>query len=202
MKVIVMAGGKGTRLKIEIEKPLLKLFGKSLIDHMLTTLNSSKKIEKIYISVSPHTLRTKAYLVAKYGGRDDIAIVDTEGKNYHADMQEVIKKEELFEPVLVISSDIPLIKKEFIEKLVDIYLGVEENALAVFMPADSLSASIGSLLEIKGKKVIPCGVNIVDGRMMDSEIPQFDYITENVDHLININTIDDLKKAEKIVKAL
>ena len=38
---IVMAGGRGTRLKVDVEKPLFKLHGKPLIKYVLDNISSS-----------------------------------------------------------------------------------------------------------------------------------------------------------------
>lgn len=52
---IVMAGGRGTRLKVDVEKPLFKLHGKPLIKYVLDNISSSKLVEDVVIAVSPHT---------------------------------------------------------------------------------------------------------------------------------------------------
>ena len=41
---IVMAGGRGTRLKVNVEKPLFKLHGKPLIKYVLDNISSSKLV--------------------------------------------------------------------------------------------------------------------------------------------------------------
>ena len=64
---IVMAGGKGERLKADCEKPLFPLNDKFLIDYVLNNLNQSKYLDKIVIAVSPNTLKTKEYVTQEYG---------------------------------------------------------------------------------------------------------------------------------------
>ena len=59
---IVMAGGRGTRLKVDVEKPLFKLHGKPLIKYVLDNISSSKLVEDVVIAVSPHTQETTKYL--------------------------------------------------------------------------------------------------------------------------------------------
>ena len=59
---IVMAGGRGTRLKVNVEKPLFKLHGKPLIKYVLDNISSSKLVEDVVIAVSPHTQETIKYL--------------------------------------------------------------------------------------------------------------------------------------------
>ena len=45
---VIMSGGKGTRLKADVEKPLFKLRGKPLIDYVIKNLSDSKFIDKIF----------------------------------------------------------------------------------------------------------------------------------------------------------
>ena len=59
---IVMAGGRGTRLKVDVEKPLFKLHDKPLIKYVLDNLSSSKLVEDVVIAVSYHTPKTTDYL--------------------------------------------------------------------------------------------------------------------------------------------
>ena len=58
---ILMAGGKGTRLKVPEEKPLFKLRDKPLINFVLENLKASKLIDEIFIAVSPNTADTTEY---------------------------------------------------------------------------------------------------------------------------------------------
>ena len=59
---ILMAGGRGTRLKVPCEKPLFELHDKPLIKYVLDNLKESKLIDKIIITVSPHSCETTRYL--------------------------------------------------------------------------------------------------------------------------------------------
>lgn len=53
---IVMAGGRGTRLKVNVEKPLFKLHGKPLIKYVLDNISSSKLVEGCcYCRKSPYS---------------------------------------------------------------------------------------------------------------------------------------------------
>ena len=74
-----MAGGKGKRMNINIEKPLFKFFDKYLIDHVLDNLKGSKYLDKIVIAVSPHTPETKKYISEKFSNNKNY----TDNKNYN-----------------------------------------------------------------------------------------------------------------------
>ena len=71
---IVMAGGRGTRLKVNVEKPLFKLHGKPLIKYVLDNISSSKLVEDVVIAVSSHTQETTKYLESLNG---NFQILDT-----------------------------------------------------------------------------------------------------------------------------
>ena len=51
---IVMAGGRGTRLKVNVEKPLFKLHGKPLIKYVLDNISSSKLVEDFKVQRCPN----------------------------------------------------------------------------------------------------------------------------------------------------
>ena len=62
-----MAGGKGKRLKSDLEKPLFPLNNKPLIDYVIENIKTSNLIEEIIIAVSPNAPNTKKYLIDTYG---------------------------------------------------------------------------------------------------------------------------------------
>ncbi|MDR2873903.1 MAG: NTP transferase domain-containing protein [Methanobrevibacter sp.] len=63
---ILMAGGKGSRLKSNIEKPLLKFQNSALIDHVIKAIDGSRYIDKIIVSTSLNTVKTEKYLSLNY----------------------------------------------------------------------------------------------------------------------------------------
>ena len=80
-----MAGGRGTRLKIPVEKPLFKLHDKPLIKYVLDNLSASKLVEKVIIATSPHTPKTKDYV-----DNLDYEILETPGVNYLNDLSLIL----------------------------------------------------------------------------------------------------------------
>ena len=49
---LVLAGGKGKRMGLAIEKPLLPFLGKPLIDWVVEAVKSAKKVSEFYIVTS------------------------------------------------------------------------------------------------------------------------------------------------------
>ena len=52
MTALVMAGGKGTRMNVATEKPLLEVGGKSMIEHVVVALKRSKVVDRIIVAVT------------------------------------------------------------------------------------------------------------------------------------------------------
>ena len=50
---LIMAGGKGTRMECDTEKPLIELFGIPMIQHVIDALSKSNGISDIIVATSP-----------------------------------------------------------------------------------------------------------------------------------------------------
>jgi len=59
---LIMAGGKGTRMALSGEKPLLLVGGKPVIDYVINALSDAKKVDSIVVAVSDYTPKTSKYL--------------------------------------------------------------------------------------------------------------------------------------------
>ncbi len=59
---LVMAGGKGTRMQIREEKPLIKVCGKPVIEYVIAALQHAKKINRIIVATSACTPKTAHHL--------------------------------------------------------------------------------------------------------------------------------------------
>jgi GTP:adenosylcobinamide-phosphate guanylyltransferase len=63
MKVpaLVMAGGKGSRMGIPNEKPLLPFIGKPLIDWVAKAIMDAEKVSEFYVITSSNTPNTEKH---------------------------------------------------------------------------------------------------------------------------------------------
>ena len=105
-----MAGGKGTRMNLDGEKLLLK-YKKSIILHVVDSLNDSKCFSKILAITSPNSPKTKKLLQ-----ENNISTFDTSGIGYVEDLTLVLQSTD--DSVLVTSGDLPLLDKEIIQKII------------------------------------------------------------------------------------
>jgi len=193
---LVMAGGKGSRMALAQEKPLLPVGGKPVIDHVIEELKGAKKIDSVVVAVSDYTPKTAAHL-AKF----PVKILKTPGKEYVFDMGFAIKVLKM-QTVLTISADMPFITSEIIDDILIHYFLCGKPALAVVAPAETkekLGMSLGYAFDFNGKNVVPSGINVNDGaRINEAELDQEIYVVDKAEVAININTVEELKTAEAL----
>lgn len=112
---IILAAGKGTRMKSEMPKVMHKLAGKSLIDHVLDN------IERIGISdVLTIVGHGREVVTEHIFGRSEIVIQDNQLGTGHALLQAVpfLKKGN---GVLVLSGDQPLLASDTLDSLIKMH---------------------------------------------------------------------------------
>jgi len=122
---VVMAGGKGSRLELSEEKPLLSVGGKPVIAHVLESLLNARRVDSVVVAVSSRTPKTASF-VKKF----PVRVVETPGKGYIPDMQFVVRKLGLG-AVLAIVSDLPLITNAVIDDVLMRYELCGKPALTV-----------------------------------------------------------------------
>lgn len=207
MDALLMAGGKGTRLKTNknastdknnnindanVEKPLLKINGKFMIDYIIEELLKSD-INNIYIAVSKNTPETKKYLTKKYGSYNNIFIIDTSGIDYIYDLNECIKY--FSEPFMVLSCDTPTINSDIINKIMNHYKNISKSNVDALCVAIDKDKYIGNPTIVINNS-IPAGINILSPKY--GEQKEETYIID--EPLININTLEDKAIVEKMLK--
>jgi adenosylcobinamide-phosphate guanylyltransferase len=201
MKVpaLIMAGGKGSRMGLPVEKPLVTFLGKPLIDRVLEAVESSRNISMFYVVTSCNTPETEKRCMLK-----GLKVMRTDGKGYHLDLKQAIIEANLSCPVLTISADLPTLTGEFLDKVIKAYEDCGLDALAVFVPIKSreaLGLSVSSTDCFEGVSYAVSGVNMINGtRINDGVIPSGALITDEIAVLFNINTNGDLEKAEQAFK--
>jgi adenosylcobinamide-phosphate guanylyltransferase len=193
---LVMAGGKGSRMTLLEEKPLLQVGGKPVIEHVITALKKAKKISSIVVAVSDYTPKT-AKLLTKFS----VSIIKTPGKEYVSDMGYAIRALKL-QTVLAIGADFPLITAEVIDAIVEYYEQCGKPTLSVVVPMETkaklgLGGKYG--FELNGKQVVPAGINVIDGRRIDEEeLDEEIYVSDRKEVAMNINTVQELRIAEDL----
>ena len=192
---ILMAGGRGTRLKVPEEKPLFKLHEKPLIKYVVDNLKSSKLIDEIVIAVSPNTPKTTKYLQSS---GDDLKILDTSGEDYLKDLSFILDyfaKKSTEDVLLFINADLPFISTETIDYVIDYYLKSDKDALSVLVPVNIFKdLGLEYSYEFEGK--VPSGLNVLRSENIVQDENQL--VIAKVELALNINTIPDSEIAERL----
>jgi adenosylcobinamide-phosphate guanylyltransferase len=196
---LIMAGGRGSRMGLPTEKPLLPFLGKPLLDWVADAILEAKKVTEFYIVTSSNTPKTEKHCLSK-GWK----ILRTDAKGYHNDLKQAVSKANLTGPVLTMPSDVPAITGTFLDKVIDAFEVCEKDFLAVFVPIKTrqdLGLSISSTDEYKAIWYAVSGVNVINGAKIqgDGKIETSAIITQETEVLLNINTVKDLEIAEKIM---
>ena len=107
---LVMAGGKGTRMKLDEEKLLLQ-YKKPVILHVIDSLQNSNSFSKILAVTSSNSPKTKKFLQ-----ENNIETFDTSGIGYVEDLNSVLKT--IDDKVLITSGDLPLLDIDIIQDII------------------------------------------------------------------------------------
>ncbi|ABE52967.1 NTP:adenosylcobinamide-phosphate nucleotidyltransferase [Methanococcoides burtonii DSM 6242] len=194
-----MAGGQGLRLGMG-EKPCVELLGKPLISYVIDSLERSSYIERIFVAVSPSTPATEELVNEKYG--DHIQAIYTNGDNYVGDMVYAVESSNIQEPVMIIMSDLPMVTPKLIDSIIEAYRDCGSSSMSVFVPI-SLCKKVGirpdTVFNWKGNLIVPAGINILDGKFINEEQEYHNYILDDPEVALNINTVDDMKQCEDLL---
>ena len=117
---LVMAGGKGTRMELNCEKPLVQVNGKFLIDYVMDNLENSNKINDVFIATSPHVPLTQEYAIKK-----GYNVIKTPGYGYLDDLGFLLsyfESKNLDEILLTIGADLPGVDGKLIDFILNEYL--------------------------------------------------------------------------------
>jgi len=131
MKVpaLIMAGGKGSRMGLTTEKPLLPFLGKPLIDWVEDAIAKATKISEFYVITSASTPKTEQHCKER-GWK----YLHTDAKGYHDDLKQAVAKLGWMGPVLTMPSDVPAISGAVLDRIVAEFEACGKDFLAVFVP--------------------------------------------------------------------
>lgn len=195
-----MAGGKGSRMGLPTEKPMLPFLGKPLLDWVAQAVLNAKNISEFYVITSSNTPQTEQHCKEK-GWK----FVHTDAKGYHDDLKQAISKLGWMGPVLTMPSDVPAITSPIVDRVVGEFEVCGKDFLAVFVPIQKrldLGLSISSTDEYKGIWYAVSGVNIINGAkvLCEGKIETAAIITEETEVVLNVNTTKDFEVAEKLMR--
>lgn len=190
------AGGRGSRLRdVPGEKPLVKVLGRPMVDRVLDAFEGAAAVDNIYVSVSPHALETRRHLADR-----GACLIDTPGKGYCEDLN-LSMSHIGSDKVLVCPVDLPLLTSSGVDAVVYASSRSRAGSFCVTVPVElmtSLGMALTFTLEVGGRRVVLCGVSVVDREQMltGRELEQDYLVTEAEEFALNVNTLADLQRAE------
>ncbi len=197
---LIMAGGRGSRMGLPTEKPMLQFLGKPLLDWVAQAVLSASKVSEFYVITSSNTPKTEEHCKSK-GWKT----IRTNAKGYHDDLKQAVATLGWMGPVLTMPSDVPAITGPILDKVIDEFEASGKDFLAVFVPIEKrqgLGLSISSTDEYKGVWYAVSGVNVINGAKVlgEGKIETAAIITEETEVVLNVNTTKDFEIAEKLMK--
>lgn len=141
LAVVIMAAGKGTRLKSRRPKVLHEIGGKPLLSHVIAVAARMAGIEDIY-AVIGHQAEQVREAVAASGVQ---FIEQTEQRGTGHAIQCARDAISGYEHILVLSGDVPLIKAETLEHLMTLHLA-EGAAMTILTATPEDPAGYGRII--------------------------------------------------------
>lgn len=204
-----MCGGKGSRFITQdnIEKPLARIRGQTLIDNVLHAVILSGQFSRILCVSSPSSPHTTQLLEGKYRTVDKIEVTVAEGLGYSSDLSRALNSMR-GQKVLTFPSDLALLNAFTVRKLVDKCTPSIHNTCIAAVAEKSFVSSVGltcsSLVAIRSNEYCYTGVCgfYSDKSISEKPFKEFYSIVNEIQLVANINTAMDLALAEHLLVQL
>jgi adenosylcobinamide-phosphate guanylyltransferase len=187
-------------MKLPIEKPMLEINGKKLIEYVLDVLAGARYVDRIYVAASSNGPDTLKWLE---DSSLDIHVINTPGIGYVSDMVAAVEEADIKGPVLMIMADLPLLTSRMIDEIIQRYNEVPQPALSVYSLL-SICRSNGlrpdTVFNKEGQLIVPSGINILDADNIREEQEDYNYILDNQRLAVNVNTVEDLEICSRLIK--
>lgn len=188
---VIMAGGKGSRMRSNQEKPLMKVQGQPLIQYVVDALFSSQHVERVMVATSVHTPQTGQWVKNK--GLDSI---DTPGRGYVEDMAFILSRPDLSDKtILTVTADLPLLTGEVVDEVIDHYQACQKPALSVMVPVEIFYKHCLQPSMV-WENLVPSGLNILRGK--DTEQDEELLVLGKLEVALNINSPEDIISLERL----
>ena len=120
INAIILAAGKGTRMKSETPKVLHKIFDKTLLGYVLDAVNKTNLVEKSFIIVGHQAQEVENFVKKNYDNASTALQMPQLGTGHAVSM--VCSQLENFDgEVIILCGDTPLIKEETLKEFVEFH---------------------------------------------------------------------------------
>lgn len=197
---IIMAGGKGTRMKLQGEKPLIQIQGKPMIQHVYQAVLAAVEVDEIVVATSKNTPKTTEFIK-----KSGLNVIETPGDGYIEDLGFLISesnvnplKSGITDDILVtITADLPLITGEIIDQVIREYKKCGKQAMCVAVPVEFFKEH-GLKHGLVMGDVVPSGLNILrrNNNQQDEEVLRL----SKFELALNINSPEDIISLKKFLE--
>ncbi|MGC1293640.1 MAG: bifunctional UDP-N-acetylglucosamine diphosphorylase/glucosamine-1-phosphate N-acetyltransferase GlmU [Alloacidobacterium sp.] len=139
--IVIMAAGKGTRLKSKRAKVLHRIGGKSLLEHVIHAATQIVPPEDVYVVVG-HQAGAVQAAVASTGVH---FVMQGEQRGTGHAIQTAREAVSHYEQILVLSGDVPLLQPAMIARLRDFHLA-ERAAMTILTAAPADASGYGRVI--------------------------------------------------------
>jgi bifunctional UDP-N-acetylglucosamine pyrophosphorylase/glucosamine-1-phosphate N-acetyltransferase len=183
---IILAAGKGTRMKSDVHKVLHPIAGRAMLDHLLGVLEGLGPVRKVVVVGSGR--EQVEHLVASRGG--EVAVQEQQLGTGHAVQQAEAALRGFDGDVLILYGDTPLVEAETMAHMLDRLNAPDQPAVVVvgFRPEDAgaygriLAAADGTIekmVEFKDATPEERAVNLCNSGLMAVRAPDlFELLAE------------------------
>lgn len=118
INAVILAAGKGTRMKSETPKVLHKIFDKTLLGYVLDSVNKTGLVDKSFVIVGHQSEVVDKYITENYNNASTVLQTPQLGTGHAVSM--VCPQLENFDgEVIILCGDTPLITSETLKKFLD-----------------------------------------------------------------------------------
>lgn len=141
LAIVIMAAGKGTRLKSKRPKVLHEIGGKALLRHVIASATQIVPAQDIYVVVGHEAAHVETSV--KDTKVKFIHQADQRGTGHAIQVAETVVRD--YDSLLVLSGDVPLLKPETIARLRDFHIA-QRAAMSILTAAPDDPAGYGRVL--------------------------------------------------------
>ena len=201
LSAVVIAGDTGIRgREIGQEKAMISVLGHPLIDYVLEALRKCREVSEVMVSVTGSTPLTEFHVRSR-----GFQSINVSGEGYESDLHRVVQL--LSTPyVLIVPANLPLLRPESIDDLVDAFYRSKRASMVVGIPMDDVQevlAEPSSFMDMNGVRAMPCGVRVMDRNLALNGLCNDEayLVTDLEDFAIDVSTIGQLRMAERVLRA-
>jgi len=135
LAIVVLAAGKGTRMKSDTHKVLHPIAGRPMLDHLLASAAALEPARQVVVAG-----HGREQLEQALGGRAQIAVQDPQHGTGHAVQQAEAALADFTGDVLILYGDVPFVRPETMRAMIERLHGGDNPAVVVlaFAPEDPL----------------------------------------------------------------